>query len=245
MFTAIKTLFWFAYFWIFLILSIPFLFVADIIKALGKDESYKKLVIAVTRLWTNSLLLIAGVKVKTKNIHNVPKDKAVLYILNHQGNFDIPISISYLPGYIALVSKKEIGKLPLVSSWMKRLRCVLIDRDDPRQSLKMLYKAGESIAEGYSVVVFPEGTRSDSTEVGEFKAGAFRLAQKANCTIVPVAIEGTYNIMQKRSVLIHCADVTLNFCKPIDVATLTKEQKSNLHETVREVIIKAKQESVL
>ncbi len=240
MINLLRTAVWFIYFWLFLIITAPLLLVADIIKAQGKDESYKKFVISVTRCWTNSLLFVAGVKVEIKNKEVLPKQGAVLYIANHQGNFDIPISISFFPGYIALVSKKEIGNIPIVASWMKRLGCVLIDRDNPRQSMKMLAVAGENIEKGYSVVVFPEGTRSNTTEVGEFKSGAFRLAQKNDCIIVPVAIEGSYKIMSKHGFIIKPAVVTVTFCEPIDSSKLSKDEKKLLPETVKNEIIKAK-----
>ena len=81
-----------------------------------------------------------------------------------------------------IVAKKEIMKLPMIRGWMEQLRCVFLDREDPRKSMESLKTAQELLGKGYSVTIFPEGTRNSGGELGEFKAGAIRVATPCPCT---------------------------------------------------------------
>ena len=97
--------------------------------------------------------------------------------------------------------------MPVVRTWMTLFDCVFIDRDNARQSVMALQRAAEMIQQGKSVIVFPEGTRSKGDRMGEFKAGAFMMAFRAKCPIVPVAIDGSYKAMEAQGVWMRPATV--------------------------------------
>ena len=87
----------------------------------------------------------------------------MVFVANHQGYFDIPLMLTQLDKPNPLVAKKEIQKIPMIRGWMEQLHCVFLDRDDPRQSMECLRQAQELLGQGYSVVIFPEGTRKRRT----------------------------------------------------------------------------------
>ena len=147
----------------------------------------------------------------------------------------------YLDRPHALVAKVETDRIPLVRTWMRLLDCVFIDRDNARKSMEAMNKAGELVKSGKSVVVFPEGTRSKGDQMGEFKAGAFRIASKVGADVVPVAIDGSYKIMEANGGLMKPAHVNVTILPPVPTAGLDRAQLKQLPEQVAGLIAAAKQ----
>jgi 1-acyl-sn-glycerol-3-phosphate acyltransferase len=185
---------------------------------------------------------IAGIRLETIGLENVPKDKPVLYIGNHRSFFDVVISYSQVPGITGFISKKEVQKVPLLSTWMKINHCLFLDRKDLRQGLKVITDAIEEVKRGYSIFIYPEGTRSKDGKLGDFKAGSFKIATRTDCPIIPVAITGTDNILENHFPWIKRAKVSITYGKPIPTASLTSEEQKALPQTVRDEIIRLKEE---
>lgn len=137
-----------------------------------------------------------------------------------------------------LVAKKEIAGLPLVRGWMRLLHCVFLDREDPRKAMAALNEAIENLKKGYSIAIFPEGTRNKGEEgtLQEFKGGAFRIATKAKAPVVPVAITGSRDIMENNHMWMHPAHVTIRILPPIETEGLTREEIKALPERTAEAI---------
>ena len=136
-------------------------------------------------------------------------------------------------------AKIELAKLPFINRWMEHLHCVFMDRSDVRQSLKVINQAADYLKQGYSMVIFPEGTRSKGDTLGEFKPGSLKLATKAGVPIVPITIQGSYKIMEQNKFQIKPAKVKITIHKPILTSDLSKEQASDLPNVVRETIKQA------
>lgn len=211
----IRTLIWFIYFWIYQLLALPKLKRADQLKAAGDLTALERLVTPEVQHWAGKLLSLAGVKVAIKGLENIPKDMPVLFVSNHQGNFDIPILLAHLPGAKGFVAKDSIEKMPLVSRWMKHMNCVFMDRENLRQSAAAINEGIRHIKAGTSMVIFPEGTRSLDGQLGEFKAGALKLGTKPAAPIVPIAIDGSIDIMPKGSYIIRPQTVNVTVFPPI------------------------------
>ncbi|MCL1924255.1 MAG: 1-acyl-sn-glycerol-3-phosphate acyltransferase, partial [Defluviitaleaceae bacterium] len=145
----------------------------------------------------------------------------------------------YIPKNKGLIAKIETSKIPLVQSAMKQLRCIFLDRKDLRQGAKAILEGIETLKEGYSLVVFPEGTRGEGGEMLPFKTGAFKLATKSKAPIVPVTIDGAYKIMPKNSKLLHAAEVDVTIHEPIQTINLTPEEEKELPQLVYKTIEKA------
>ena len=231
-----RTIVWFGYFWLYLIKIIPRYSKVNHLFKEGKIKERDMLVNSVASKWAKDLLKLAGARVKVIGAENVPLDRSVLFVSNHQGNFDIPILLGCIDKPKAFIAKVEMLKLPIIRTWMKQMNCVFLDRDDLRQSLRVMNEATEYLKNGYSMVIFPEGTRSKGKTMGEFKAGSLRIAIKANVPIVPVAIKGSFKLMEQNGFIIKPAEVEILISEPIETFGLTKEQTNELNEKVRSII---------
>ncbi|WP_121640413.1 1-acyl-sn-glycerol-3-phosphate acyltransferase [Virgibacillus sp. Bac330] len=177
-----------------------------------------------------------GSTIKIEGQEKLPEGPA-LFVSNHQGLFDILVLLGYLGKPVGFIAKKEIKKLPIISSWMELIHCVFIDRKDRRQSVRAIGQGIEYLKEGHSIVIFPEGTRSRGRQLHSFKPGSFRLAIKANVPIVPVVIDGTYHMLEEQDGKVSPSSVRLTIK---DAITPDKymEMKSNELATHIEEIIK-------
>lgn len=202
----------------------------------NKIKEKYELVHRVAHNFGKKMIDCTGSKIRVTGYENIPKDETVVFIGNHQGNFDIPLLLGYIDKPIAYIAKIEIMKLPIVREWMKYMRCVFIDRKDPRQSLKAISQGVEHIKEGQSMVIFPEGTRSKGDKVGEFKPGSLKLATKAGTTIVPFTIKGTYKIFEANGNKIKPAEVELIIHPPVSTNGLSKEEINELPDKIKEII---------
>lgn len=199
-----------------------------------RDEYIHK----VTTKWAKFVMKLSGAKITIIGEENLPKDETVLFVANHQSNFDIPLIMSCIDVPKGFIAKKELETWPMISTWMKYLKCIFMDRSNLRKSAEAIVEGTKLLKSGYSMVIFPEGTRSKGEPVGEFKAGSFKLATKSKRQIVPVTIDGTYKLLEANKNWIKKADVKLIIHPPIDTTSLSKEETDNLHNTVRSIISK-------
>lgn len=233
----IRTIIWFIWFFLSLIISIPFLIRVKYLSKKGRIEDSNNLANKTITLWANSLLKLAGVKINVHGIENLPKDRTVLFVGNHQGNFDIPIYISVIPNLIGFISKIEVEKIPLITGWMNAMHCVFMDRSSLRKSSEAIIQGIKILKAGHSLVVFPEGTRSKGDKMGEFKAGSFKLATKSKCPIVPITMNGSYKIMEHGDgPWFRKGTVDFYIHEAIETAGLTKEELELLPSKVHSIV---------
>lgn len=233
-----RTILWYFFFFSSVFLSIPFMLKA---KSLGKKGLVKEqdaLVHKVTSFWGRKLIQIAGVKINVIGEENLPKDKTVLFIGNHQGNFDIPIYLSCLNAPKGFVSKVEVEKIPGVRTWMTYMHCVFMDRGDLKKSGRAIIQSIKNLKSGHNMVIFPEGTRSKGDKMGEFKAGSFKLATKSKCPIVPITMDGSYKIMESsvKKPWFTPAEVNFYIHPAIEVSSLSEEEIEELPNKVYNII---------
>ena len=173
------------------------------------------------------LLFISGTKVKVEGQEKIPTDRAVLYVGNHRSYFDIVISYRLLPGVTGYVAKKEMNKIPLLRLWMRYIHCLFLDRSNVKEGLKTILAGVEEIKSGHSMWIFPEGTRNRGEEgtMLDFKEGSLKMADKAGCPVVPVAIAHSADILENHFPFIRRTTVTVRFGDPIDLKTLSREEK--------------------
>ena len=233
-----RTIIWFIYFWLYLLVIWPKMRRAQKLEAagdlIGRDEIVQRMV----RRWAAALLRVAGVTVEVSGLEHIPP-RPVVFVCNHQGNFDIPILLANLDHAYPMLAKAELLKVPLIRGWMRLLECVFIDRRDPRQSVAALSQSVKLVKKGYSIVIFPEGTRGKGGPMGEFKYGAFKIAVKAGVPIIPVRIEGSYKVMEKNHNFIRPATVRLTVLPPVETKDLSKEEAGQIHLVVKSLIAAA------
>lgn len=217
------------------VISLPLYLLVNII---GKFNPRKKVAVSqrIVVFFFNRLRNVCGVKVEARGIENVPTDEAVLFMGNHRGYFDIVAAYTSVPTLVGFVAKKEVKKIPSLGVWMKYINCLFLDRDDRKEGLKVVIQAIDNIKNGYSMFIMPEGSRSKTYEMLPFKKGSFKIATKANCKIVPVAIVNSAEVFEKQFPRIKAGKIIIEYGKPIDVPNMSKEEVKNIDETTREAI---------
>lgn len=235
----LRTIVWFLYFFGALLALIPNMHKARKLKAAG-DPGAKAYIDHYVRRWAGTLLKLAGVTVTVKGLEHIPRDRAVVFTPNHQGDYDIPLLLVHLDEPHGLVAKIETKKIPLVRTWMELLDCVFIDRESPRKAMESMRAAGALLAEGKSMIVFPEGHRSKGDGMLEFKSGAFKIACKAGAPVVPVVIDGSYRIMEANHNLMKPAHVNITVLPPVETGGLDRAAQRALGEQVAGLIAAAK-----
>lgn len=176
---------------------------------------------------------LAGARLTVRGMELVPKDEPVLFVANHRSMFDIVLLYSLMFRPTAIVSKKEVKMVPILSWWMMLLRCRFMDRKDIRQSLEVILGCIEDAKSGISILIYPEGTRSkgeSELDMNPFKDGSFKIATKSGVKIVPVALHGTREIFEKQFPLIRSNDVVISFGTPVDPTALDKDGLKHLAE---------------
>jgi len=232
----LRTIIWFIYFWCYLIIILPNLIRVRALHRAQKIEQRDREADRIVKKWGRSMVNLSGSKVIVTGEEHVPPQGGVVFISNHQGNFDIPILLGFIDKPKAFIAKKELKKLPLISSWMYYMNCVFMDRSSARAGLKAIQEGVAFLKQGYSQIIFPEGTRSRGEQLGEFKPGSFKLATKAGVPIVPVTIKGSYKIMEANGGLIKPAVVEMFISEPVPTAGLSKVETEQLPEKVRNII---------
>ena len=223
----------------FLILSIPILLAEWIVgkfSPMAKEISSLRIVQTVFK----AVLWVGGVNVTFIGEENVPKDTPVLYIGNHRSFFDVHLTYPRCPIRTGYVAKKEMEKVPLLSTWMKRLHCLFLDRKDIKQGLKTILEAIEKVKSGISICIFPEGTRNKNEselELLPFHEGSFKISTKAKCPIIPIAISNSANIWEAHFPKVKPTHVIVEYGKPIYVDELEKEDKKHLGAYTQNVIL--------
>ena len=192
----------------------------------------------MANLWAKILLLITNTKVEIIGRENILKGKPQIFMANHQSDFDILIALGHIPGQFRWIAKKELFHIPIFGAAMKNAGYIEIDRHNHEKAMQSLDEAALRIREGKSVMSFPEGTRSRNGEIKDFKQGIFHLAIKSGVPIVPISIIGSGQIMPKRSLKITPGKVKLVIDKPVDVTSYNTENRHELIDKVRKVIIK-------
>lgn len=232
----LRTIIWYTTFATSLIGKIPQMYTVKSLEKKGLIVERDEYIDKVSSKWALNRVKLSGAKVKVFGQENIPSDKPVVFISNHQGNFDIALFMSHINKPKGYIAKIEMKKLPVIRNWMKYMNCVFMDRSNIRKSAEAIVEGVNIIKKGYSLVIFPEGTRSKGDKIGEFKAGSFKLATKSKAPIIPVTIKGSYKLMEANGSKIKPAEVEIYIHPPIDTVGLSKEELESLPEKVKTII---------
>ncbi len=185
------------------------------------------------RTWARIILKASGVRVRVEGADKLDPDGTYIYAANHQSQFDIFAMQGYFGFDFRWLAKKELFNFPVFGTAMRYGGYISIDRSHGRKALKSLDLAARRIAEGTSVVIFPEGTRSEDGRLKPFKPGAMVLAIKSKIPLVPVAIIGTRKILPKGKLLPKPGEVVIRVGAPVPTEMYHLKQKQELGERVR------------
>lgn len=188
-----------------------------------------------TSTWGRSIVKKLNIKLNVQGLENLPEGP-VVFVSNHQGYGDIPMYCAAITNkQFGFVAKEELGKIPYFGNWIRDIRSIFIKRDDARASLKAIDEGINLLNQGFSLVIFPEGTRSKGPHMGDFKKGSLRLATKPGIPIVPITINGSYGIFEEKGYA-QSAEVDFFIHPAIETKDLAKVEANNLAEVVEKVI---------
>ncbi len=191
----------------------------------------------VARAWARSLLRIAGVKVRVEGLDRIRPGGNYVFVANHVSYMDIPVVLANIPEEFLFLAKSGLFQIPFLGTHLKTAGHVQVPREDPRSAIKTLQHTAALLHNGRSTLVFPEGGRSESGVLQDFKDGAAFLAIRAQIPIVPLAMIGMRHILPMHSLTFHRGSVTLRVGEPIPTAGLSTHQRAELTATVRERIV--------
>jgi 1-acyl-sn-glycerol-3-phosphate acyltransferase len=171
----------------------------------------------------------------------LPTDMRRPYVVvsNHESFVDI-LLISHLPTEMKWMSKIEIMRIPLVGWMMQLVRDIPLERGDADSTQKALAASRDRLASNVSVMIFPEGTRSKSGDLREFKSGAFRLAIEGQVPILPLAVHGTRDALRKHDWRLGNARAEVRVLDPVSTDGMTVDDVPALRATVRDMIAEAR-----
>jgi 1-acyl-sn-glycerol-3-phosphate acyltransferase len=200
-----------------------------LVSFLPKSE---KFIHNMARVWGRSIVWISRIKVKIRGLEHIRPSHAVIYMSNHQSNYDIPVYFSALPVQFRWLAKAELFKIPIFGRAMRGAGYISIDRSDLKSALRSMKRAAVSIRNGTSVLIFPEGTRTRDGALLPFKTGGFSLAIDAGVPIVPLGIQGTRRVMAKGRKLIHRGEVCITLMPAVETTAYTRKTKNELMDRV-------------
>jgi len=223
----IKTILVFGY----LILAMIFLFPIGVISIIFYFLGLKKLMslflYRIAQGWGLSLVALTGCTMTIKGRENIPKKGGICFVSNHCGYFDIVLMLAYCGRPFGFVAKKELLLVPFLNIWIYILGGLFIDRGNVRKAVRTINKGVQKIKIGNSMIIFPEGHRSKGRGLLPFHPGSLKLATMAEAVIVPVAIEGSYEALEKNNKVVS-GPVKVAFLDPIDTATLPPEERKHV-----------------
>lgn len=180
------------------------------------------------------------ITIDAHGVENIPKEDGFIFFPNHQGLYDVLAILEVCPRPFSVVMKKEVENTPFLKQVFACMKAIAIDREDIRQSMKVIQQVTEEVKAGRNYLIFPEGTRSkQGNKLLDFKGGSFKSAMKAKCPIVPIALIDSYKSFDTNS--IKKLTVQVHFLKPLlyeeykemkstEIAALVKEQ---IEETIK------------
>ena len=170
---------------------------------------------------------------------NIPDKDGFMFFPNHQGLYDVLAIIEASPRPFSVVAKKEIAKIPFLKQIFACMKAFMLDREDVRQAMQVIINVTKEVQKGRNYLIFAEGTRSKKgNHVGSFKGGSFKVATKARCPIVPVALIDSFKPFDTNT--IKPVTVQVHFLKPLTYEEYkdmkTTEIAALVEERIRRVI---------
>ncbi len=164
------------------------------LRTFGRGEAVDRLAFRLTKHWARRILERLNCKIEIEGTEHIPEGGPLVIMSNHQSLFDIPILMRSISRLVGFVAKRQLFRIPAFAFWMRQLRSVSLDRDDPASAVRLFQQISQRLKdEENALVVFPEGTRTRDPDgrIGPFRDGSIRLATAQKIPILPVSIEGS------------------------------------------------------
>ncbi|MEO8623304.1 MAG: lysophospholipid acyltransferase family protein, partial [bacterium] len=193
----------------------------------GSQDFERRLSIWCMRTWARSICWAAGIRLVVHGAEHVVPGRGTVYAINHVSVFDIFAIASLLPRY-TFVAKAELRGIPIFGWGAEACGVVFLERENRASAFEAYRHVAKKVAEGLSVIVYPEGTRGDSYMLRPFKKGPFVLAIAAKAPVVPVAIYGTREVMRTGAWQVRSGVVHVHFLAPIETTGTDYDHRHEL-----------------
>ena len=234
----LKTVFWYITSYSSLVLTYPVIWVVWFLDRRGKEQLRDRLVDRFSSGLSRSLFRLTGSSVHITGFENLPTG-AVIFASNHQGHMDSLVLHGFISKPMGFVSITAALEYPIIRTWLKYMKSVFVDREDPRQSLSCINQAVSYLHEGRSMAVFPEGKLNDGGTTDEFRRGWLKLATKSGMPIVPVCLDGSYKALSKNGKRVGTTVVECTILPPVSAKNLMKANEVQFLKDLRTTITDA------
>lgn len=167
------------------------------------------------KLWSQLFCIVLLIPVKVVGREKLNKKTSYIFVPNHQGSFDIFLIYGYIGRNFKWMMKKSLRKAPFIGKACESAGHIFVDRSGPKGVMETIKKAKGSLKDGVSLVVFPEGSRTFTGHMGFFKKGAFQLADDLQLAVVPVTIDGSFQILPRTGIWVNWHPMTMTIHDPI------------------------------
>lgn len=184
----------------------------------------------VQQFWSRSFFWLMFLPVSVDGQEHIVPGQSYVFVANHQSMFDVWLVYGWLPVIFKWLMKAELRKVPFVGTGCKAAGHIFIDRRNTKAAMESLKEVEKQLVNGVCTVIFPEGTRSLNGEVGRFKRGAFQIALDLGLPVIPLSLDGCYEVLPKGKPFVYRAPVHMHIGEPIDL-----KQFSNPNEAIEAV----------
>ncbi|MEL7021999.1 MAG: 1-acylglycerol-3-phosphate O-acyltransferase, partial [Bacteroidota bacterium] len=191
---------------------------------------------SMTSTFGDLTTMMAGISLSIKGQKHLDIRPAV-FVMNHQSAADMLIAAKLIRHDMVGIAKKELKYVPILGQLMQLGGVIFVDRSNREQAIEALQPAINTLRGGTSVVIFPEGTRSGSYSLGQFKKGAFHLAMEAEVPVVPIVLKNAHDAMPKNSAVFRPTLVKVVVLPPIDTTDWKREELDHRIDEVRHLFL--------
>jgi 1-acyl-sn-glycerol-3-phosphate acyltransferase len=181
------------------------------------------------------VLRLAGIRVRVEGLENIPSGVCV-FASNHASNLDPVALVPNIPRRVALLAKKEVFRIPILSKALRQAKLIPVDRADKEAAAESVEIAVKYMKEGLSFCVYPEGTRSRDGRLLPFKKGTFLMAIRGDAWVVPVSLAGTQRLMRKGDWTIHPGEVVVRYGTPVNATEYAEDHRDQLRQRVQGLV---------
>lgn len=189
----------------------------------------------VQQFWSRSFFWLMFLPVSVDGQEHIVPGQSYVFVANHQSMFDVWLVYGWLPVIFKWLMKAELRKVPFVGTGCKAAGHIFIDRRNAKAAMESLKEVEKQLMNGVCTVIFPEGTRSLNGEVGRFKRGAFQIAWDLGLPIIPLSLDGCYEVLPKGKPFVYRAPVHMHIGEPIDLKQFSDPNEAI--EAVRNAVI--------